>query len=135
MKYLIFLFAILTLVSCKEKDKEEVTPGYADGLVGTYVGQETAYGTNGSTVTYNNASATFTVTKLEKNKIKLSSFNSGPSVQFTLTQRADGNIELIPISWAAHGSGNNVYFNSVKQLNVYVKDGVPSYYSFQGTKQ
>jgi hypothetical protein len=77
MKKYILVFALLSiLVSCKKDDPEPepVTPDYADGLVGTYVGTEINYGTDNSSKEYENTSKTMTVTKLEKNKIKVESF-------------------------------------------------------------
>lgn len=141
MKNLFIILVFLTFITCKkdEVDPPVVTPDYADSLVGTYLGQEVRFQQDNSTQEYNNGSKTMTVTKLDKNRIQVTSFNSGLSPKFTLSDRGDGNIKLTPEGIAEYGTGNNEYFISPsKQLYIYLVTGSGSatrYYSYQATKQ
>ena len=136
MKNILIALAILSLIACKKKkDPEPVTPDYADSLVGTYVGSEIHFAADNNTQQYNNASSTMTVNKLGKNKIQVLQFNSGGTPIFNLSARADGNIVLSPEGLTEYSTGWNVYFLSTKQLNIYIKDGIPKYYYYQGDKQ
>lgn len=136
MKYFLIILCFTAFLSCKkdEEDPEPVTPDYADSLVGTYIGQEILYSSDNFTQLYNNSSSTLTVIKLGKNWIQVKTFNSGIMPGFTLSGDGSGNVILTPGGVTAHGSGNK-YFTSAKQLNIYVKDGIPQYNKYQGTKQ
>lgn len=136
MKKILIMITIIALFSCK-KDEEApvVVPDYADSVVGTYVGEEAiADGAVGNT-TYNNTSKTMTVTKREKNKILLKSFNDGSGMLFTLSEGIF--LTLASGSTEPYGpSSYNSYNPSTKQLRVYYRDSIlDKYYSFTGTKQ
>jgi hypothetical protein len=136
MKNTLIVLAILSVFACeKKKDPEPVTPDYADSLVGTYIGTEIQYAADNNTQQYNNSSKTMTVTKLGKNRIQVSQFNAGSTPIFNLSTRTDGNIVLSPEGLAEYSTGWNIYFLSTRQLNIYVKDGVPRYFRYQGDKQ
>jgi hypothetical protein len=139
MKKYILVFALLSiLVSCKKDDPEPEpeTPDYADGLVVTYVGTETRYQQDNWTVDYTNSSKTMVITKLEKNRIKLTSFDAGYSPTFKVTERSDGNITLTPENFTPNGT--STYFNSSKQLGTSITTGVASttrYHHYSAVKQ
>jgi hypothetical protein len=140
MKKYILIFALLSiLVSCKKDDPEPepVTPDYADGLVGTYVGTEINYGTDNSSKEYENTSKTMTVTKLEKNKIKVESFQGNYAITFTLTSGGGDDVLMSSSApYQAYGIGNCKYFASPKKLGIYVKDvNSLKYKYYSGTKQ
>jgi hypothetical protein len=138
MKKYILVFALLSiLVSCKKDDPEPEpeTPDYADGLVGTYVGTEINYGTDNSSKEYENTSKTMTVTKLEKNKIKITEFNGGYPISFTLSDGGSGKIKLTPIGYTEYATGWNSYNTSATSISIYVKDIYLKYKRYQATKQ
>lgn len=134
---IILVLLVAGLSSCK-KDKdapEPVTPDYADGMVGTYLGQEIYLKADNYTQVYNNGSKTVTVVKLDKNKIQINTFYAGSGV-FTLSDNGNGNIKLTPLTpFVEYGVSNNNYYTTSKQLNVYVKDALNKYIRYQGTKQ
>jgi hypothetical protein len=138
MRYFLLLLALAISFSCKKEETPPVvvTPDYADSVVGTYLGSEIKYASDHSTQEYNNGSKTMTVVKLDKNKIQVNSFTSGPSAIFVLsdggTNQGNQIITLTP-SGSTQGAGFNSY--QLKQITVNIKDGVPKYYYFQGTKQ
>lgn len=137
MKNLLLVLVILTFFACKKDDPDPVvvTPDYADSLVGTYIGHEIRFDSDNNTKLYEDVSKTMTIVKLDKNRIQLKTFYQGPMPIFNLSDRGDGNIKLTPEGMVAHGTGNNEYFLSDKRLYIYVKDGIPWYYYFQGDKQ
>jgi hypothetical protein len=143
MRYTILLLAMLTFFACKKEETPPVvvTPDYADSVVGTYLGSEVRKGSDNFTVEYSNGSKTMIVEKLDKNKIQLKGFTSGPMPIFSLSDAGSGNIELTPDGFP--DVGFNQYVPSSKQLNIAIANGYtngqPSpatrYYYFQGTKQ
>lgn len=142
MKKLIFVLAI-SIISFSCKKKTEPTPAvdntdYADSLAGSYLGTQIVYQADNSTQKFYNANATITVTKLSMNKVRVVYYYSPytANITYDLSNRWDGNILLSPEGYTAYGTGNNVYFISpAKQLNMYIKNGAPNYFYFQGVKQ
>lgn len=139
MKNLLFLLALLAIISCKKKEDPvptPVVPDYADSLVGSYLGHEIRYMQDNSTKEYENVSKTMTVTKLSKNRIQVSSFTPALSPVFSLSDGGSGDIAMTPESISS--AGFNKYISSIKQLNIYIVTGSGSstrYYYFQATKQ
>lgn len=135
MKNILISLAILSVFACKKK--EEPTPDYSESLVGTYIGMET-YATPGSaSVTYSNSSKTMTVTRLDKNRIQVSTFNNSSKPIFTLSD-GGSTVNLTPEApLEAQGSSvNNSYTTSTKVLRIDVKiPSVSGYMFFQGDKQ
>ncbi len=142
MKHLLIVLALLVFITCKKKDEDPPapTPDYADSLVGSYLGQEIRYKQDNSTQEYSNGSKTMTVTKLEKNKIQVSSFTSGPAPIFILSDGGSAKIKLTPQGSGEYGTGWNEYSLTAKQLNIYIIDcqscgAATRYYYYQATKQ
>jgi hypothetical protein len=139
MKNFLILTIAVLFISCGKDDITPFTPpaipDYADSLVGTYLGQEILYDSDNSTQLYNNGSKTLTVTRMEKNKIMVSSFNGGSSLSFFLSEGTNGTIKLKPINFQEYATGWNSYSIVAMQLNIYIKNGSNNYQYFQGIKQ
>jgi len=141
MKNFLLVFALLSiLVSCKkdDPDPEPETPDYADQLVGTYMGEERYYDTDKTTILHSNASKTITIAKVEKNKIQISTFHSGASPLFTLSDGGNGTINIVAQSPNANDgsfAGANKYTVSSKALFIFFKSAINKYTYFTGDKQ
>lgn len=107
---------------------------YADSVVGTYKGPQTVYQSDNSTLEDYNATATVVVTKISKNVVGVKFDGPHGGDYFDLTNQ-NGHVHLKPENATEYGSTYNTYNYSSKGIVIYVKDGNPWYYYFQGTKQ
>jgi hypothetical protein len=139
MKNFLILLVILTVFfTCKKKEDPPVEPDFADSIVGTYSGTEVKKGNDNWTVEYTKNPKIMTVIKIEKNRIKVNTFDNGLAPEFTLsdggTHQGNQIITLTPVNVTAHGSSslltNKLTINFSYGSGIYIR-----YYSFQGTKQ
>jgi hypothetical protein len=138
MRHLLIILSLVVLISCKkdDPDPEPQTPDYAETLVGTYIGTEVQLGSDNMTQEYNNSSKTMTITRVDKNKIMVSTFNIGIKPEFSLTSKTSNVIKLTPDGVTEVGTGNNEYDIPSKKVYIYFYySSINKYVSFQGTKQ
>lgn len=141
MKHLIWILAIsLTIISCKKDDDDPVTPDYSTDLVGTYVGNETYAEPAEGTIVYSNTSSTLTITRVDKNKIKVSGFyaNGGSNANFDLSYGGTGLVLINPEFYVKANStaSQNSYETATKTLRIYIKHpSMNNWKFFQGVKQ
>jgi hypothetical protein len=137
MRNFLLLLAFVIFFTCKEKEETPpvvVTPDYADSVVGTYYGTEVRKSSDNYTIQFSSSTKTMTVTKLEKNKVHVQSFDLGYSPKFTLSESSNG-VKFTPESYTSTGSNN--YTLSTKYLNLEFTNGGtgPRYFYYQATKQ
>jgi hypothetical protein len=143
--FLLLMFTVTIFFTCKKKEETPpvvVIPDYADLVVGTYLGSEVRKAQDNWTVEYSNGSKTMTLEKLDKNKVQLKTFTSGPMPTFTLSDGGtwQGN-QIITFTSTSNPYGSSRYLQnqlSIDFANGYT-NGQPGqytrYYYYDGTKQ
>lgn len=154
MKNLLVSIALLTVLFCSCKKKNDPTPApvdptdYADSLVGSYKGQQTV--TYNFSTTFSDANGTVAVTKVAKNQVKVVYFYSPYTKQVLLdcSNGGTGIINLNPtpgyymakVSQSTYFCSNNPFGQSSNKYLLFdVKEtptgSVGNEYYFGGFKQ